>query len=165
MVVLYLTELNELANLYVDTKILDGITLTRPENLIVIDKTKDCVCSRPGADFCVNGKSIIIRDNKHLVPCNIYYQITTNDDLDFETAILWLVKSKFVTPSCNKSFESILTNRNVFRKMANFSCGCVEYRRNGIPIYCTMSNVVLRREKGLTVREVVIKNNVDNRPR
>ena len=159
MVILYIQKLNELAKLYADTGILDGLTLERPENVMVIEKTEDCVCSRlPSANFCVNGKTIIIKDDVHLVPCAMYYQISTDEPLDFETAVLWLVKSKFVTPARDKKFQNVLSNKSIFKKVAKHSCGCVEFKRTGIPIYCAMENVVLRSAKGITIREVVIKN-------
>jgi hypothetical protein len=81
---------------YVKNKIIEKVINVEPENYILIE-SKSCACDTRNG-ISVKDKSIYLNSKENKVISHIYYSIDYETDQEFETAVLWLVKSKFCTP-------------------------------------------------------------------
>jgi hypothetical protein len=162
MVILYQVKLpfSHYENSVVEKVIVDE----EPESYVLIE-SKSCSCgTRDG--IAVKNKEIFTSSDDKLIASSIYYSIAYKTKEEFETAVLWLVKSNFCSVvfslkrvlsggTLKRVAETSSRNNSAFKKPVRLSCGCKSHERRGAPIYCTDKKVVFNDVAGLTIKEVI----------
>jgi hypothetical protein len=129
---------------YIDG-VIDKVVSVEPKNYILIE-SKSCACDTRNG-IAVQSKKMFVKSKEGAITGSIHYAIDYDTPIEFETAILWLVKSRF---------QAIVLKHGAFKNPEVLTCGCNSYERMGIPVYCTPKKIVCRKQSGLTIKQVVL---------
>lgn len=146
--------------------LLEVVELTRqkPETLTVIENCK-CACKTVNG-ISVFARSIFIQNKNLYVASASAYMIHYNAEEEFNTAIFWLIKSKFYKPSIKiieyysrrsqKKEKTLSTYLSpVFHEVIQLPCGCIQYINDDILVYCLKNIVLSGHKKGPTISSVL----------
>lgn len=136
----------------------------KPDIYTTIEK-KHCACHTVN-NIAVDNTSIFVKHKDQYIAGSTYYRILWETNDDFETSILWLVKSHFLAYSC--SMGKYFSNRTqkdettLERKMTPFffdsmqlKCGCLKFTLTDTPVYCLRNIVLSGTKKGPTIGSVI----------
>lgn len=155
MVNVYVEEGNENIIPYVKGKIVN-ILNTKPTHYFVIEK-KSCACNTKNG-IAVDEFSIIINNLDNYVKCHENYVFEFGSKNELETAIFWLVKSKFYSFDYKIQTDPVKYYRCLSEKFFYISyekCGCIKYKTRGKPIFCMENIVVTSNNVGPTIKSAI----------
>lgn len=148
---------------YVEEGIIN-VVYEKPNIYTTIEK-KPCACNTVN-DIAVYNSSIFVKCKDQYIAGASHYRILWENDMEFETCILWLLKSRFNTfsNSIGKYFSQ-RTQRmetTLERKVSPFffdstllKCGCLEFALTSTPVYCLEHIVLSGKKKGPTINSVI----------
>ena len=161
MLNVYMDEKNENIVPFVKGGLINILNV-KPKHYFVIEQ-KTCACNTKNG-IAVDGFSIIINNLDNYVKCHENYIFEFGSKNELESAIFWLVKSKFnlydykfEKVTC-ENIKKVVFNRYLSEKFFYISfekCGCKRYTTRGKPVLCMESMVITSNNIGPTIKSAI----------
>lgn len=126
------------------TSVIDIVT-DAPSFYVTIEN-KPCACN---SDISVWENSIYIPNSKNDIIASVYYSINYRSFQEFETALVFLLKSKYVTPVFLKEVSTDLFKKSIL------NCGCQQYTIKGLPVIYGTEQIIFRDKSGYNIESII----------
>lgn len=153
MLNIYIENKSAIFKSYIESGLVNVLE-TKPECYALIER-KSCSCNTRNG-IAVYNSSILINNFDNYIKGYENYIFDYKYNEEITTVIFWLLKSNFYT------FDFVLEKSKYTRHLSerffsiyHKSCGCIEYKLIGEPIYCLKNTVVSCRRTGPTIKSVI----------